>query len=44
MLCPDPKQRWGTEEILKDAWFDSLSACGTDPATNHKHHIVLTAT
>ncbi|KDN53519.1 Pkinase-domain-containing protein [Tilletiaria anomala UBC 951] len=42
MLCPDPKQRWGTEEILKDPWFASVSVCGIDLATDHKHSIHLT--
>ncbi len=44
MLCPDPKQRIGTEEILKDPWFVSVPACGAEGAPNHKHHIVLTVT
>lgn len=44
MLCPDPKQRWGTEEILKDPWFASVSVCGAEMAKDHKHNIVLTVT
>ena len=28
MLCPDPKGRWTTEEILRDPWLQSVPLCG----------------
>ncbi|CAO1618935.1 unnamed protein product [Sympodiomycopsis kandeliae] len=42
MLCPDPKGRWGLDEILKDPWLMSVPLCENGHAENHKHHIVQT--
>ena len=28
MLCPDPKGRMFTEDVLKDPWFLSTPVCG----------------
>lgn len=28
MLCPDPKGRWGTDEILRDPWLAAVPVCG----------------
>ncbi|PWN50616.1 Pkinase-domain-containing protein [Violaceomyces palustris] len=33
MLCPDPKGRWGTEEILKDPWLSQIPLCGKSSST-----------
>lgn len=43
MLCPDPKGRWGLEDILKDPWLSSVELCENGVAGNHKHHIVQMA-
>lgn len=40
MLCPDPKGRYTTDDILKDPWFQSISVCENGVSTDHKHHIV----
>lgn len=40
MLCPDPKGRFMTEDILKDPWFQSISVCENNVAHDHKHNIV----
>lgn len=40
MLCPDPKGRWGLDEILKDPWLTSVQLCEKGVAADHKHHIV----
>ena len=40
MLCPDPKGRWGMDEILKDPWLTSVELCENGVASNHKHTIV----
>ncbi|PWN29388.1 Pkinase-domain-containing protein [Jaminaea rosea] len=40
MLCPDPKGRWGLDEILKDPWLQSVPLCENGVSTEHKHHIV----
>jgi protein-serine/threonine kinase len=40
MLCPDPKGRWGMDEILKDPWLTSVTLCENGVAPNHKHNIV----
>lgn len=40
MLCPDPKGRFTTDDILKDPWFVSINVCESGVATDHKHHTV----
>lgn len=40
MLCPDPKGRWATEEILKDPWFQSIHVCEPGSTGDHKHNVV----
>ncbi|MCO5593780.1 hypothetical protein L7F22_047797 [Adiantum nelumboides] len=40
MLCPDPKGRYMTEDILKDPWFQSISVCENNVAPDHKHVVV----
>lgn len=44
MLCPDPKGRWGLEEILKDPWLMSVPLCENGVSDHHKHNIVQTVT
>ncbi|PWN41754.1 Pkinase-domain-containing protein [Ceraceosorus guamensis] len=40
MLCPDPKGRLFTEDILKDPWFVSVQLCENGTAADgHKHTI-----
>ena len=40
ILCPDPKGRIATEEILKDPWFMSIVVCEPGQPSDHKHTIV----
>ncbi|KAN0061876.1 hypothetical protein ACQY0O_005870 [Thecaphora frezii] len=39
MLCPDPKGRCMTEDILKDPWFISVPLCEEGKSNDHYHHI-----
>ncbi|EPQ25742.1 uncharacterized protein PFL1_06736 [Pseudozyma flocculosa PF-1] len=39
MLCPDPKSRCMTEDILKDPWFMSVPLCEEGKANDHVHQI-----
>lgn len=43
MLCPDPKGRWGLDEILKDPWLQSVKLCENGVSSEHKHNIVTIA-
>lgn len=40
LLCPDPKGRWATEEVLKDPWFQSIQLCEVGQPCDHKHTVV----
>ncbi|CAO1619799.1 unnamed protein product [Jaminaea pallidilutea] len=40
MLCPDPKGRWGLDEILKDPWLQKVQLCDNGVSPDHKHNIV----
>lgn len=39
MLCPDPKGRWGTDEIMKDPWLLSVEICEEGKSSGHTHHL-----
>ncbi|KLO20012.1 Pkinase-domain-containing protein [Schizopora paradoxa] len=44
MLEPDPKLRWTTEEILKNAWFESIEVCHLVDKPTHQHAFVKSST
>jgi len=43
MLEPDTKLRWTTEEIMKNAWFESIEVCYLVEKPTHKHALVKSA-
>ncbi len=43
MLEPDTKLRFTTEEIMKNAWFESIEVCYLVEKPTHKHALVKSA-
>ncbi|PWN97164.1 Pkinase-domain-containing protein [Tilletiopsis washingtonensis] len=41
MLCPDPKGRMFTEDVLKDPWFLSTPVCENGNAADGHRHLVV---
>ncbi|KAI9636647.1 kinase-like domain-containing protein [Dioszegia hungarica] len=37
MLDPDPKTRWGIEEVLKDKWLAGVQVCKEGEVNDHTH-------
>ena len=37
MLDPDPKTRWGIEEVLKDKWMMGINVCKEGEVNDHTH-------
>lgn len=37
MLEPNPKQRWTIEEVMKNAWVESVEVCHTSAKPAHIH-------
>ena len=37
MLDPDPKTRWGVDELLKDKWMTGVEVCEEGKENGHGH-------
>lgn len=37
MLNPDPKTRWGVDEVLKDKWLTGVEVCVEGEENHHTH-------